>query len=96
MQQLLDKYGTKWIDIRRLRNGPGLPARQPVIGRNYVPPLGGVSIIDQARVAPPSHRRSLEAAGYQPWRVEPPQPFRAALVWLLVAGIAAALAALSC
>jgi hypothetical protein len=93
--ELLERYGTKWIDIRRLRNGSAQLPRQPVIGRDYVPPLGGVSVIDRDRVAPPSHRRSLEAAGYQPWKVEP-QP-QGAIAWMAAAAlVAVALAALCC
>ena len=68
MKDLLEKYGTRWVDLRKLRDGK-LRDSKLVIGRNYVPPLGGVSVIDEEFVAGPEHRLSLEAAGFKPWLV---------------------------
>lgn len=78
LADLLDQFGTSWIDIRRLRGGQTATDKPLVIGRNYVPPLGGLSVIDEDRVAGPEHRHALEAAGYRPQRVSP-APSTAAL-----------------
>lgn len=70
LADLLDQFGTSWVDIRRLRGGQTATDGPLVIGRNYVPPLGGLSVIDEDRVAGPEHRHKLEAAGYRPQRVQ--------------------------
>lgn len=76
---LLDDFGTAWIDIRELRGGEQPPTDGPLqIGRNYAPPMGALSVIDEDRVAPPSHRHKLEAAGYNPSRVASPP---ASMAW---------------
>ena len=85
MEDLLEKYGTRWIDLRKLRNGA---TQALAIGRNYVPPLGGISVIEEEHVAKPQHRLRLEAAGYKPWAVTQPVGWS---VWSIVSLVVLAL-----
>jgi len=92
MKDLLEKYGTHWVDLRKLRGGKSKDTL--AIGRNYVPPLGGVSVIDEEFVAGPEHRLSLQAAGYKPWLVSQPEGWSVWSVVLLV--LLAVLAMMGC
>jgi hypothetical protein len=59
-QALLDRFGKHTIT---LHPGGGQ------IGVDWVPPLGGASVIDPRFVAPPGYAAELAAAGYRPQRV---------------------------
>ena len=56
-QALLDRFGKHTVT---LHPGGGQ------IGVDWVPPLGGASVIDPRFVAPPGYAAELAAAGYRP------------------------------
>jgi len=71
---LLKLYGSKAVNVTDVMQHfyPDTPAPKPAdahnlkIGTEYIPPLGGISIIDPAHVANAGHANRLRQAGYRP------------------------------
>lgn len=66
MTSLLQRYGRSPIDVAELRGRQPADPSDMRIGSEYVPPLGGVSVIQQDRVAK-DHAAQLAKRGYKPW-----------------------------
>lgn len=85
--ELLNQYGSKWVDIAALRQRFGFEpdvAGGQDIGHIYVPPLGGISVIDPEHVAE-GRAQELAAYDYKPWLV--PQQGCSLVRLLVVAAI---------
>lgn len=68
LEALLDKYGKRTIAIPGGSAGGSADASGG-IGKTWVPPLGGASVIVPGVVAEPGYADRLAEAGYRPQRV---------------------------
>lgn len=75
---LLKMYGSKAVNVTEVVRHfyPDAPRPNPAddldlkIGTEYVPPLGGISIIDPTRVVKRGYADKLKQAGYSPQAIQ--------------------------